>query len=58
MAASAAALDVLIAANSTASSLHCLQILNKYLENALKTDEKYKKIKKSNDIFQVDILFV
>lgn len=52
MAGVSAAVDVLIATNSKGSSLRCLEILYKYCDNAFKEDDKFKKIKKSNDIFQ------
>jgi hypothetical protein len=48
-----AAVDLLVSMNVSEESYHCLDILNKYFANAAKPDEKYKKIKKTNDVYQV-----
>lgn len=48
-----AAVDILVSMNVHEESYFCLDILNKYFANAAKPDDKYRKIKKTNDIYQV-----
>ena len=48
------AVDLLISMNVHEESYGCLDILNKYFANAAKPDDKYRKIKQTNDVFQVD----
>jgi hypothetical protein len=45
-------IDVVVATNSRDLSLSCLETLLKYASNAEKTDAKYRRIKKANDIYQ------
>ncbi len=47
-------IDVVVATNSRDLSLSCLETLWKYASNAAKTDDKYRRIKKTNDIYQVN----
>ena len=48
-----AAVDALVSMNVYEDSFGCLDILKKYFSNAAKPDEKYRKIKKTNDVYQV-----
>jgi hypothetical protein len=53
MTALTVAIDVVVATNSTDLALSCLEIVYKYFSNAAKPDEKFRKINKNNDIYQV-----
>jgi hypothetical protein len=54
LAAVSLSIDVVVATNSKDLSLSCLETLLKYASNAAKTDDKYRIIKKSNDIYQAE----
>ncbi len=47
------AVDQLVSMNVNEESYACLQILNKYFMNGAKPEEKYRRIKKTNDVYQV-----
>jgi hypothetical protein len=47
------AVDQLVSMNVNEESYACLEILNKYFMNGAKTEEKYRRIKKTNDVYQV-----
>jgi Ni,Fe-hydrogenase I cytochrome b subunit len=51
-----AAVDQLVSMNLHEVSYECLEVIKKYFINAAKPDEKYRKIKKSNDVYQVLIV--
>ncbi len=47
------AVDLLVSMNVNEESYACLEILNKYFLNGAKPEEKYRRIKKTNDVYQV-----
>jgi hypothetical protein len=53
MSAIAVSVDVVVATNSVDLSVSCLEILYKYFSNAAKPDDKFRRINKANDIYQV-----
>lgn len=50
-------IDVVAISNSRDLAISCLETLLKYASNSAKPDEKYRKIKKANDIYQALIRF-
>jgi len=46
-------IDVVVATNSVDLTLSCLEIIYKYFSNAAKADDKFRRINKANDIYQV-----
>jgi hypothetical protein len=58
MSAVSVSIDVVVATNSVDLSLSCLDILYKYFSNAAKPDDKFRRINKANDLYQVHFFVI